>query len=191
MKMNEHIEIEYKILLTKNIFEKILENYQQYIQKDYIQVNDYFIHPLLQNRRYSLRIRTKNDQYELTLKRPFRDARLETNVMLTKEEKDKFFAHEPLDNEITQILKDEHIPYEELQQQFSLTTHRYDIILPEGILSLDHSTYLDTEDYELEFEVENSEIGFKKFLEIIEPYGLTYQYNCLSKIQRVLRKYNA
>ena len=35
--MNEHIEIEYKILLDENTFYWILQDYQSLIQRDYIQ----------------------------------------------------------------------------------------------------------------------------------------------------------
>lgn len=181
----QQIEIEYKILLTKDIFTQILNDYQNQILHDYIQINEYYTHPLLQQKKYMLRIRTKNNQYELTLKRPINNHRLETNIQFTKEEKDAF-THHQLKNEITQILEDEGIALTELKQQFSLTTHRYDIILPEGTLSLDENTYFNQKDYELEFEVNNEKAGYKKFLEIIKPYQLNYTHNCPSKIKRVL-----
>lgn len=183
--MNEHIEIEYKILLTKDIFFQILKQYQSQIQKDYIQINYYFTHPILQQKKYMLRIREKNHTFELTLKRPFNHHRLETNIMLTPKEKDAIFQHLPISNEIMDILKKENINPLELENQFSLTTHRYDIILPEGILSLDENTYLHQHDYELEFEVNDEKKGYQKFLDIISPFHLEYAQNCPSKIKRV------
>ncbi len=132
----QQLEIEYKILLTHQIFNQILEDYHDAITKDYIQTNDYFTHPLLSQKKYMLRIRTKNNQYELTLKRPYQNHQLETNIPLTKKEKDLFFQFQ-LKNEITDILEQEGIPFHELAHLFSLTTHRYDILLPEGTLSLD------------------------------------------------------
>lgn len=185
--MKEHIEIEYKILLSKETFHKIINDYQNQITNHYIQTNYYLIHPLLQQKRYMLRIREKNNTYEMTLKRPFQGHRLETNVMITKEEKDAIINHQMIDNEIIDILIQEHINPLELQQQFSLTTHRYDIHLNEGILSLDQNTYLNKRDYELEFEVYNEKEGYVKFLEIIKPYNLHYLHNCTSKIQRALQ----
>lgn len=184
--MKEHIEIEYKILLTKNVFYKILHDYQNLIKTDYIQINDYFTHPLLQERKYMLRIRTKNNQYEMTLKRPLHHHRLETNIILTSQQRDDFYLNRDLDNKIIDILENEGIPTHDLQQQFSLTTHRYDILLPEGILSLDENTYLNQKDYELEFEVTHEKKGFQMFLDIIQPYHLHYTQNCDSKIKRVL-----
>lgn len=184
--MNEHIEIEYKILLTKEIFFQILKQYQSQIKTDYIQTNYYLNHPLLQQKKYMLRIREKNNTFELTLKRPFHNHRLETNIMLTPKEKDAIFQHLPISNEITDILIKENINPLELENQFSLTTHRYDIVLPEGILSLDDNTYLHQHDYELEFEVNDETEGYQKFLNIIKPFQLQYKENCPSKIQRVL-----
>lgn len=184
----EQIEIEYKILLTQDIFLQILKDYQDCIETDYIQVNDYFSHPLLTANKMMLRIRKKNNQYELTLKRPYQNHRIETNIPLTKEEKDLFYQHQ-LRNEITDILEQAGISPNELEHLFSLTTHRYDIRLPEGILSLDENTYLQQQDFELEFEVYDEKKGFDQFLKIIEPYHLQYQHNCLSKVVRAFRAY--
>ena len=184
--MNEHIEIEYKILLDENTFYWILQDYQSLIQRDYIQVNYYFTNTILQQKKYMLRIREKDNSFELTLKRPIKNHRLETNVLLTPEEKDDFFSHRPITNEIIDLLKEDNINPLELENQFSLKTHRYDIILPEGILSLDENTYCQKHDYELEFEVKDEQEGYQQFLNIIHQYVLNYTKNCPSKIQRVL-----
>lgn len=182
----EHIEIEYKILLTKDIFHQILKDYHSRIKEDYIQINDYFTHPLLQQKKYMLRVRSKNNQYEMTLKRPINDHRIETNILLSVQDKEHFYQNHELHNEIVDILKKEGIDLKDLKQQFSLTTHRYDIEFEEGILSLDENTYLQQKDYELEFEVYHEDTGYIKFLEIIKPYHLQYIKNCDSKIKRVL-----
>lgn len=184
--MNELIEIEYKILITKDIFKQILSDYQSQIKNDYIQINYYFTHPLLQEKAYMLRIREKNNELEMTLKRPYLHHRLETNVPITKQDKDNLINHIMIDNEIIDILKAENIPPLELQQQFSLTTHRYDIPLEDGLLSIDKNIYLDQTDYEIEFEVQDEKKGLQSFLKIIEPYHLHYQGNCPAKIRRVL-----
>ncbi len=188
--MNEQIEIEYKILLTKNTYQKILNDYQNQITDAYLQVNDYFSHPLLSKKHFMLRIRSKKDKYELTLKRPYQGHRLETNIDISKEERENFINHKPMNNEIISILEENKIPYHELQQLYSLSTYRTDILLDEGVLSLDANTYLDKEDYELEFEVNDPTIGYNKFLEIIEPYNLIYIRNCTNKVMRAMTRYN-
>jgi len=186
--MNESIEIEYKILLTKDIFNQILLDYKDRITTDYVQTNYYLIHPILFQKRYMLRIRKKNERYELTLKRPFQYNRLETNIDISEETKDKILNHQEVHNEIMDILKDNGIDPLELENQFSLTTHRYDIQLEYGTLSLDENTYLQKKDYELEYEVIDEKKGYQHFLQIIEPYHLQYTGNCASKIKRVLNQ---
>lgn len=183
--MNEQIEIEYKILISEDTFQTILQDNQPLIKKDYLQTNYYFTHPLLSQKGWMLRIREKEYQLEMTLKRPYQGHRLETNVEITQADKNHFLNHQDLDNDIIKILKKEGIDPSTLQQPFSLTTHRYDIPLSEGLLSLDENTYLDQKDYELEFEVYDEEKGFRQFQQLINKYQLQYQRNCPSKIQRV------
>lgn len=188
--MNEHLEIEYKIILTKEIYEKIINDYQKSITSLYTQTNFYFTHPILNQNKMMLRIREKSNQYELTLKRPYQGHNIETNVILTQQEKDDFINHLEINNEIIEILNQYNINYKDLKQEYILTTKRIDIILKEGILSLDKNTFTNnTIDYELEFEVNNQETGFQKFLEMIQPYHLNYSHNCESKFKRVLKNH--
>ncbi|MCD7810171.1 MAG: CYTH domain-containing protein [Erysipelotrichaceae bacterium] len=188
--MNEQIEIEYKILLTKDTYQQIINDYQNQITDAYLQVNDYFTHPLLNGKHFMLRIRSKKDKYELTLKRPYQGHRLETNIDITKEERENFINHKTMNNEIITILEENNIPYQELQQLYSLSTYRTDILLEEGMLSLDKNNYLDKEDYELEFEVNDPTTGYSKFLDIIKPYGLHYTKNNTTKVVRAMTRYN-
>ena len=63
--------------------------------------------------------------------------------------------------------------------------------LPEELPYSIHSFFLDyqsdnTEDYELEFEVNDEEKGLKQFEELCQTYHLQYKGNCASKIVRVL-----
>ena len=63
----EHLEIEFKMLLKENIFKKILSDYKNQIKDSYQQTNYYLFHPLLEKKKYSLRIREKKGHYELSL----------------------------------------------------------------------------------------------------------------------------
>ena len=53
----EHLEIEFKMLLKENIFKKLLSDYKNQIKDSYQQTNFYLFHPLLEKKKYSLRIR--------------------------------------------------------------------------------------------------------------------------------------
>lgn len=189
--MKEELEIEYKTLLNEETYNQILENYKDKIYESYIQINYYLSHPILNQKKYMLRIRKKKNTYELTLKRPLHNHRLETNIPISKETKDKILNHQTVKNEIMDILFKEGIQIAEIENKFSLTTYRTDIHLNNGILSLDKNEYLGMVDFELEYEVNNEEEGFKQFLEIIQPYSIQYHKNCDSKIKRVLAVYNS
>lgn len=184
--MNELLEIEYKMLLDKDVFYKILGDYKEHINHSYTQINYYLTNSLLKEKKYMLRIREKDNKYEMTLKRPYLNHSLETNINISLKDKDDILSGYMIDNEIINILKDEDIDVRTLKNEISLTTKRYDILLEEGTLSLDINTYNGITDYELEFEVNNEKEGYARFLSIIQPYELTYIKNNKSKIKRAL-----
>lgn len=184
--MNEQIEIEYKKLISKDVYNQLLNDYHHLIIAQYSQTNYYFTHPIFSIKKYMLRIREKNNTYELTLKRPYKNHRLETNINISANEMNKFINHETINNEITDILFNEGIDIKDIVQQFSLTTYRSDIRLEYGLLSVDYNQYNGIEDYELEYEVTDEINGYNHFIEILNQYGLSYTNNCNSKIQRVL-----
>ena len=66
----DHLEIEFKILINQETYEKIIADYQSKQIDEYSQTNYYLFHDELDKRRYSLRIRYKKGKYELTLKTP-------------------------------------------------------------------------------------------------------------------------
>ena len=105
----EHLEIEFKMLLKENIFKKILSDYKNQIKDSYQQTNYYLFHPLLEKKKYSLRIREKKGHYELTLKRPTTIGLNELNIDINKEIKDAIFNHQHINNEIFDILEKENI----------------------------------------------------------------------------------
>ena len=91
-----------------------------------------------------------------------------------------------INNEIFDILEKENIYIKDLTCGYYLKTTRHDIILPDGVLSLDENEYNHHHDYEIEFEVEDYDQGLQTFKKIIQPYHLEYKQNCLSKIKRML-----
>ena len=184
--IQEIIEIEYKMLVEQDVFYHILDDYKDKIHHDYIQTNHYLTNDELKEKKYMLRIRVKDDSYEMTLKRPYLAHSLETNINISKEEMNTVLNGNISDNEIITILKDEGIDVHLLKNEISLSTHRYDIVLKEGTLSLDVNTYNGITDYEIEFEVLNEKEGYNQFLNIIKPYHLTYIKNNKSKIKRAL-----
>lgn len=188
--MERQLEIEFKILINFTTYTNILKEYHDYIDITYQQTNYYLSHPILDDLQYMLRIREKDETYELTLKQKEKIGNMETTCIITKEIKDQIWNHQEVNNEIFTILKQYGIDPTTLQYKYSLTTQRTDIILPTGVLSIDQNSYLGTQDYEIEFEVQDYQKGKEAFLKIIEPYKLTYYQNCASKIKRVKEVYS-
>ena len=179
-----NLEIEFKQLLSEEQFYRILEEYSAYHQKTYYQTNFYLTHPILEERRISVRVRQKNDQYELTLKQPQRIGLLETNIDISQSQFDRIMNGEFLDNEVFENLRRMNVDY--LDSDLYLTTRRCDIVLPEGLLSIDENEYLGKIDYELELEVDQYDKGVKFFKKFLEKYDIDYQENCDSKIKRLM-----
>lgn len=67
----EHLEIEFKMLLKENIFKKILSDYKNQIKDSYQQTNYYLFHPLLEKKKYSLRIREKKRSLRTHIEKTF------------------------------------------------------------------------------------------------------------------------
>lgn len=180
----KHLEIEYKILIDKETYELIINTYREKISEDYIQTNYYLFHPEFNKRKYSFRIRQKNNHYELTLKTPAKLGSNEYNIDIDEITKNRIFAHQKVCNPIFDLLEAEQIHYKELECGHYLTTHRVDIPFQYGLLSLDENKYNGITDYELEFEVTDAEKGYQQFLDILDNFHLTYIKNCDSKTVR-------
>lgn len=182
--MEENLEIEFKILITKEIFDQIISDHQ--IDRSYQQTNHYLLHPRLSKLRYSLRIRDKNDQFELTLKQPQKQGTLETNLLIDQETKEKILDHQLVINEVFDKLKPLNLNSTMFITDYSLTTTRYEINTPDGLICVDYNEYNNIIDYELEYEVLDYKKGKQAFLDFISQYHLEYTRNCISKINRVI-----
>lgn len=169
--MEQHIEIEFKNLVTQAEFEK-LKNYFHIEDSSFkSQTNFYFDTKsfTLKEQRCALRIREKNGQFELTLKQPAHEGLLETNQTLSKKQAEAFirdgqFPHGDIEN-IIQTLA---INPSTFTCFGELKTKRAELQYRSGLIVLDHSTYVNKQDYEIEYEVENAKIGQKTFKELLE-----------------------
>jgi uncharacterized protein YjbK len=173
--MSETIEIEFKNLLTKSEYENLLKIFKVE-EKDIVsQINHYFDTPnfSLKGLGSALRIREKHNGVEMTLKQPAAVGLLETTQPLST-------------NDFQTMVKDQVIPKGIIKERLeqlkiasnnieyfgSLTTRRVEFPYKEGLLVLDHSFYLNTEDYEIEYEVENYQRGQIVFLELLMQYDI-------------------
>lgn len=190
--MTETIEIEFKNMLKKSEYEFLLKVFKVE-EKDIIsQVNHYFDTPNFELKALgaALRIREKNNKFEMTLKQPATVGLLETTQHIST-------------NEVQTAIQQGTIPKGMIQERMellnislnsieyfgSLTTRRVEFPYNHGLLVLDHSLYLNTEDYELEYEVKDYESGQLAFQELLMEYEIP-QRATQNKITRFYQQKN-
>lgn len=191
--MSQNIEIEFKNMLTEKEFHYLSSYFKLEPDQFKKQINHYFDTPsfTLKDKGSALRIREKGNEFELTLKQPAKQGLLETNQILTEGQ-----ANEALktgkspDGEVKDAVSDLISNMNELQYFGSLTTVRAEVEYKEGILVLDHSYYLNTEDFELEYEVTDESEGFRIFSNLLAELKIPVRQTD-NKIKRFYaKKYN-
>ena len=188
--MTQQVEIEFKNLLTRMEYERFLNEFNIDKKQIFTQENHYFdtYDFALKNLGTALRIRRKQDDYEMTLKQPAAVGLLETNQLITSEEALHAFKVGGLPSgNIKKIIEEIGIPFSELKYFGSLQTNRVEIEYTKGLLVLDHSQYLNKEDYELEFEAENFQEGKLIFLQLLDRYHIPMR-KTENKIQRFYKQ---
>ncbi|WP_102271805.1 CYTH domain-containing protein [Cytobacillus massiliigabonensis] len=169
--MFQNIEIEFKNLLTRQEFEKLVSHFRLNETDFFTQENHYFDTPdfALKERASALRIRKKEGNYELTLKQPYQDALLETNEILEPITAELMVKTGKIENEtIKRLIEEMNIDSDRIQYFGSLTTKRAEVEYEGGLVVIDNSFYLNKEDFELEYEVSNRIDGQKKFSALLE-----------------------
>lgn len=183
MKKN-HLEIEYKTLLTESEFKHLSSEFSGI--SPIKQTNYYIDTPTfnLRKHRYSLRIRTLNDQAELTLKIPQEVGNQEYNQELTLGHAHTIIQRGQLpEGDILRLVQQTGTPLELLSVWGQLTTKRYERETEIGLLALDENTYADQRDYELEIEVTDAKQGKIDFEEYLKRHQINFKY-ASSKVAR-------
>ena len=176
--MDQHIEIEYKNLLTKQDFERLQQFFKIESNQFFTQQNHYFDTKDfdLKSQASALRIREKNETFELTLKQPAAEGKLESNQMITKQEAAAFLKDGQFPAGAVQaIIKQAGLNPLQFTCFGTLRTDRAEISYRGGLIVLDHSYYGGKEDYELEYEVEDAQAGQKIFMELLETLNIPLQ----------------
>ncbi|MEJ7541904.1 CYTH domain-containing protein [Staphylococcus intermedius] len=169
-------EIEFKQLLDKNSYSAIKAHYFKG-QAPFKQVNYYIDTPdfQIQSQKMALRIREKADgTYELTLKVPDTVGLLEYNAPFQIQPvANMTLEGSQIDDDIREVLQQRHVQLDQLKILGALTTFRLETKTVDGLLVLDHSLYLGTEDYELEFEVSDFKAGQQAFNDLLAELKLS------------------
>ncbi|WP_078381408.1 CYTH domain-containing protein [Sutcliffiella halmapala] len=174
---HQEIEIEFKNILTFEEFTTLCSSFQVQAEDFFSQENHYFDTPTfsLKESGCALRIRKKENNYTLTLKQPANEGLLETHQVITEEEKAKMFEEEEglINGDIFTILKDQ-LMIDPLSVRYfgTLKTNRVEFPYKNGLLVLDESHYLQTSDFEIEYEVSNYLEGQKHFQELLQAHNI-------------------
>ena len=179
-------EIEFKQILTKDLYGKIFNTYFKN-EKPFSQTN-YYIDTKgfkLRDHRSALRIRVKDNSYEMTLKVPAEVGLMEynhpTNVKLKMNDT---LSNSKLPDDIRNIIEGQfNVSEDELIILGDLTTLRVETHYQNELLVLDKSEYLNKVDYELEFEVDSSNEGYEKFKQLLQEFDIKHE-KPLNKVQR-------
>ena len=188
--MSTNNEIEFKQILDQDTYSKIYELYFKN-RSPFKQTNFYIDTEnfKLKQHQAALRIRVKDDMYEMTLKIPAEVGLTEYNHSVNIEPKlDMSLQLSQLPKDIKNILEhDFNILENELKVLGNLTTYRLETDYQNELLVLDKSEYLGKTDYELEFEVHSYDEGYSKFKSLLQHFNLQHQ-KPLNKVQRFFQE---
>ncbi|MGW7928605.1 CYTH domain-containing protein [Staphylococcus xylosus] len=182
-------EIEFKQLLTEKQYNVIHKTYFNEIEP-FKQTNFYIDTPDfdLKDHKSALRIRVKDEYLEMTLKIPAKvgltEYNFETHVV---PELNKPIPEQSLPSEIADQLTKMDIDLTKLIILGSLKTERLEKEINGNLLVLDKSTYLDFEDFELEYEVEDYDEGLIQFKSILEKFDMKHEIPA-NKVQRFFNR---
>ncbi|HFR3775528.1 TPA: CYTH domain-containing protein [Streptococcus suis] len=182
--MKNHLEIEYKTLLTKSEYLRLLSDFSDV--SPVLQTNHYIDTPSLdlKHHRFSLRIRTFEEIAELTLKIPQEVGNQEYNQILDIQTALQLLENFQLPKgQIADIISATNVPIDQLTVWGSLTTKRHEKETSIGLMALDENEYNGLIDYELEVEVTDAEEGKILFDEFLRKNAIQFKY-ASSKVAR-------
>ena len=178
--MSQQMEIEFKNLLTKDEYTRLLTFFNIRPEQIVRQENHYFDTPNydLKNAASGLRIRVLPNYIECTLKeRSSENAHLETTDILTADVAAKMISGITFEApSVEQQLLKMNVNKDELQLFGSLTTNRVELEYKGGLLVFDHSFYLQCEDYEVEYETSEENTGFDIFQQFLTEHKIEKRY---------------
>ena len=178
--MDKNIEKEFKILVSKEQFEILKEDYEPLNFEK--QVNVYYDSKdfIIKNKKGAMRIRTKNGKHIFTLKMHSPEGLREYEC-----EVDKNDVSSLQKEEIVSLLN-EYKLHADFSSIATLTTYRAVYESEFAELCFDISYYNNTMDYEIEYEFKKEHDGITIFNSFLSKANLTYTKNCKSKIKRAL-----
>lgn len=188
--MSSNIEIEAKVLLLKDEYNAIIEklNLQKY--RKIKQTNHYIDTPdrYLKKNGIALRIREKDEEFELTLKTPLSEGLLEKNENISWRDFENLSERQIFpDGNIRKFLLILGVKVSDLKVLTSLCTERIHVEFEGFGLTLDKNIYSNIVDYELEVESSSIERAQQEIENILNECDIkNFSFNKVSKQARAL-----
>lgn len=188
--MSSNIEIEAKVLLLKDEYNAIIEklNLQKY--RKIKQTNHYIDTPdrYLKKNGIALRIREKDEEFELTLKTPLSEGLLEKNENISWRDFENLSERQFFpDGNIRKFLLILGVKVSDLKVLTSLCTERIHVEFEGFGLALDKNIYSNIVDYELEVESSSIERAQQEIENILNECDIkNFSFNKVSKQARAL-----
>ncbi|MDD4532436.1 MAG: CYTH domain-containing protein [Bacilli bacterium] len=190
--MNNNVEIEAKVLLTKKQYLTVYESLKAEKGIELINQTNFYIDSkdrILKDNDIALRIREKRDEYVLTVKTPMSEGLLEKNQALDSKEANEMIEFNKFPKgEVAEFLELLDIDLSKLVVLAKMSTKRTTIEKKDirERISLDVNTYGNKVDYELEVDKTAMALAEKRIAEILTPLNIKYELNTVSKQTRAL-----
>lgn len=179
--MSHNIETELKVLLSKEEFERLAHHFNLSSEPTIIQRNTYYdTNDLsLKLANTALRLRNFAASSEWTIKQrqdAFRSLELnQTNALPILPVPSEITKTDIHSQDLLSFLSSHQIDLTALKQTYDIMTERWNVVSEVGEYALDRSHFLDTTDYELEFETEDLELAQQTFKKLLEQLNISYQ----------------
>ncbi|HDM9244863.1 TPA: CYTH domain-containing protein, partial [Listeria innocua] len=174
--MVKELEIEFRNLLTKEEYDRLIEDFR-IKEDDFFEQTNFYLDTAdfgLKERNSALRIRQLETQYQLTLKTPEARGLMETTQILAADQASAITdgANIPV-GPVRDTLKEIGINHEDLQVFGSLKTIRAEKDYKKGLLVFDKNFYGSISDFDLEYEVSDYDKGKEIFDKLLKEYQIT------------------
>ncbi len=181
--MSRNLEIETKALISEFDYLLLVNKYQE---KRYVQINFYIDNQLRKfDDKLGLRIRYKDNQYELTLKEDYQDGKLEINQLISLDDFTSFSKENIFpEGEVKERLIQLNIDVSNLKIVGQLKTTRMDVKYKSSLISVDKSEYNGIIDYEVESEDSSREAANKHIAQFLLLNDIKFKENKVSKLER-------
>ena len=190
--MSTNLEIEFKSKLLEEEYNSLLLKYSN--QKSYSQTNYYIDdkNRSIISKKCGLRIREKEGCFELTLKVPSNDGKIEINQQISNEIFKNLlncnvFPNGEVKDFLTTNLK---VKTDNLYVLGKLVTLRLDLNYKTSLISIDKSSYNSKIDYEIECEDTSITSAKNNLLDFLKENKIAYKQSSGNKLDRFLKTLN-